>query len=467
MPDNPSNHDQIQQATVDALVRLLGLPHDIDDGPWGDEDVPQEIAAAFAKLRRFDKALETARSIKTEWRRVDALNQTAVALARSNDSRASAVFSEVLGIARGIDDDNDRCEILCSIVTALAQARQFNQALQLVPDLDDRRIDGLVTIGVALAEANDARADNIFSQALEIARNTEDDYSLKDVAVACANTGRFNQAGEAVRSMEETSYQRHWVVDALARAGQFGQALEIARSMNDVDTQIQTLNSIAVALSRVGDSRAQAILSDALELARRVNDAEDRSRYLFEIAKAMVSAHDGRVNAICDEALQVAHRIEDPATRVSQLSDLAGVMAQAGDTRAQNTVAEALNTVRSLTDAYKRNKALEFMPAAFARIGQVNQALDLASQFKEGFDRDDALSHVASELIGLRQFRQAFDILPHIGNPDTRGQCQRQLIKALVEMKQFGQALGIARTIGHVGHQAAALHTIATFLAPK
>jgi RNA polymerase sigma factor (sigma-70 family) len=103
-------------------------------GPGGSSECRdvalQEIAIAEAEAGRFDDALSTARTIKSPFRRVQALNGVAVGHARAGQrDKCRAAFAEAKNVAeKSTNGDVVNTTLYCYIVSAQANAGEFDAA---------------------------------------------------------------------------------------------------------------------------------------------------------------------------------------------------------------------------------------------------------------------------------------------------------------------------------------------------
>jgi tetratricopeptide (TPR) repeat protein len=215
------------------------------------------------------------------------------------------------------------------VVQALAQAGQFEQALEVARQIEDSDIRwwAFYEVVKALAQAGQ------FEQALEVARQIEDSdirwWAFYEVVKALAQAGQFEQALEVARQIKNSD-SRWWafceVVQALAQAGQFEQALQAVQKIEDAYWRFRAYSAVAEALAKEGDTaRAIETLKRALEAANEIRNPSSRYSTVWEIARVAAEMGAG-------ELAQQLVLYELPVGRGEELPAIMSVLAQRGDT---------------------------------------------------------------------------------------------------------------------------------------
>jgi serine protease Do len=250
----------------------------------------------------------------------------------------------------------------------LSLEERFEQAYQeairtVQEDHEALRSLRLKDIAVAMAEAGQ------FDRALQVAQKIENEldrsWALSEIAVAMAEAGQFDRALQVAQKIENAS-ARSWalggIAEALAQAGQFYRALQIAQKIKGARSLSSALAEIAAAMAKAGQMKEAAqTFQLALQVAQKIEDALDHSWALREIAVAMAKAGQ------FDRALQVAQKLEDALilNRSWALMNIAEAMAEAGQFDRAVDVAEMID------DLIKRLQALAAIIAV--KRGKGNQ----------------------------------------------------------------------------------------------
>jgi tetratricopeptide (TPR) repeat protein len=203
---------------------------------------------------------------------------------KHEEERFEHAYQEALQIAQKIEDGWGRSWALREIAIAVAEAGQFDRALQIAQKIDELDRSS-VLVGV-LAKAGQ------FDRALQIAQKIEDasgrSWALSDIAIVLAKAGQFDRALQIAQKIEDESIRSWALVGVLAKAGQFDRALQIAQeeTENELDHSL-ALKYIAAALAEAGQ------LDRALEVAETIDHPIARLQALAAIVAAKREAEKG------------------------------------------------------------------------------------------------------------------------------------------------------------------------------
>jgi tetratricopeptide (TPR) repeat protein len=263
------------------------------------------------------------------------------------------------------------------IAWAHAAAREIDQALALIPRINQpkARFLALVAIGKAQARARlSAQSIASFDQALKVAQTfLPKDRYLRELAIAHAEAGQIAEALRVAQSIEGTistagytgtvngrsgDWERRWalyeIARAQAKAGLIAEALQTARSIElPGDTLGSGRGVVAEGLVEVGR------INDALSAADAVEAPDSRARVLASITKSLAAA--GRFV----DALQITQSIGRPKDRADALVSIAAAQGKAGLTaEASATSHQAIQIAQLL--AYKQQIVEVLLAAAEA-----------------------------------------------------------------------------------------------------
>jgi tetratricopeptide (TPR) repeat protein len=239
----------------------------------------------------------------------------------SLEERFEQAYQEAIQAIQKIEDTALRSSALRLIVSATAEAHQFDRALQIAQKIENAsaRSRALRDITITMAEAWQ------FDHALQIAQKIEDarvrSLALGEIAVAMAKVGQFDRALQIAQKIEdawERSGALTEIAVATAEAGQFDLALQVAQKIEDASVRSEALRFIAEATAKAGQ------FDCALQIAQKIEDAWSRSWALTEISKAL--AQVGQF----DRALEVAETIDNPFARLQILAAIIAAKQKAG-----------------------------------------------------------------------------------------------------------------------------------------
>ena len=198
-----------RRSVREALVILRGA----DLGTSSQADRIRAIAESQAKGGDIHGALDTARSIKADFYRVNALSIIAETQAKAGDAREGIrSIREALAITRRIENETSRAHALVRIATAQAETgdihgahRSIGEVLSIVPTISYVDVRARMLAGIAEAQATmgDTRgADRSMSEALSMVRNTNDAFArsviLRYIAEGHANMGDMHGAARPI-----------------------------------------------------------------------------------------------------------------------------------------------------------------------------------------------------------------------------------------------------------------------------
>jgi tetratricopeptide (TPR) repeat protein len=230
---------------------------------------------------------------------------------KHEEERFEHAYQEALQIAQKIEDGWGRSWALREIAIAVAEAGQFDRALQIAQKIDELDRSS-VLVGV-LAKAGQ------FDRALQIAQKIEDasgrSWALSDIAIVLAKAGQFDRALQIAQKIEDESIRSWALVGVLAKAGQFDRALQIAQKIEDESIRSWALVGV---LAKAGQ------FDRALQIAQEETENElDHSLALKYIAAALAEA--GQL----DRALEVAETIDHPIARLQALAAIVAAKREA------------------------------------------------------------------------------------------------------------------------------------------
>ncbi|MBE9554420.1 MAG: hypothetical protein IMF05_13230 [Proteobacteria bacterium] len=345
---------------------------------------------------------------------------------------------EAIELARSINDSFDRDSAYYYIVKNLAERALFEDALQLVQEIDNPKYRELATgeiaVGLSAAGQSDraetlaaklvdkeARARTLAALAVHYKKSGHPDLASKMLAGA-------NDALEFLKGSYSADLAKSDIVRMFSEAGIFFPdalviaynieddhrhafaALDIARGMVAAGMMKEGLayaeNMAAgerdyVIIAAVNELAEAGRYDEAFDLSRRLGNKERLAQARADIAMAQWKA------GIHDESLRVVRGIETGSYRARSLTEIAAKLTEAGrGEKAALLLKEAVEVARGIEDGPDRMYALADAAGALDEMGKKKEALGLAikaMQILETIDKKHrhigALTELAVDLL--------------------------------------------------------------------
>jgi tetratricopeptide (TPR) repeat protein len=296
----------------------------------------------------------------------------------------------------------------------------------------------LSELGVALARADDARADECFTKAHE------------NIA-SLVNT----------REINNQDLGRTVLGELLVEAGRFDEASDMADSIGDYDSKDFIMTKLASSLAHAGRIDEARKVVDSIPLAHKQIDA------LSQIATALAKANDSRADEAFQNVREAIDSIEYSRYRDSALSDLAAALAQA---QRFDEAYEVAQTVQD-QDSFSKAFALHTLANALTQAQRFDEAYEVAQTIQNTYWKTKALSQLTNTLIQAQRFDKARDVANTIQDASAQVVALSELATALVRANDsradaiFKQAREVADTIQNASRKADALSELVIALA--
>ncbi len=266
-------------------------------------------------------ALNAARTIDDEYRRVSVLRAIAVCL----PPQATDLLAEALRLTRAIGGEYHRVFILIAIAERLPpdeQRQELAQALRIARAIDNEfnRAKAFRIVVQRLPP----EATNLLVEALRIAHTAGNEW--------------FNASALSAIAERLPPDVRRWVL---------AEALLAARSIGDEGGRALALIDVAKCLP---PDEQQRVLAEALSVAQEVGREDDRAIILGVVAESLPS----EATDLLAEALRVARAIDDEHCCVSVLRAIVKRL----PSEATDLLTEALHIARAISNKHDRREAL-------------------------------------------------------------------------------------------------------------
>lgn len=391
-----------------------------------------KIAELYAQAGQFNKAIDLASSIETRFHnaglegsveafQAEALSQVALVLFREGH-RSQAIelinriehaftLQESLGeiaslyilnnqietgmseLAR-VTNGQARPQAVAKVAMSLAQIKHETAAWFFKNAIETRQMGSntIVTDRAWGQVASSVAKVGFFTQGLQLARaitTANKAEVLGNIAAIMAEVE--NDAFEGVIDEALKEAQKIWwplgsegtvitpVVVALTRIGRIDEGLQLARRANRLYDQVGGLASVAAAMTKVGDQRADETFSEAILLAGECKETFDRDTAFTLLALAMSEV--GRI----DEGISLVKRILHIEKQAGVLSSIAVILYKRSDNRANSIFDEALTKARGLQSYGDKETALGNIALDLARVGRIQESLSIIKAFKWPF----------------------------------------------------------------------------------
>lgn len=305
--------------------------------------------------------------------------------------------------------------------------------------------------------------------------------SLQAPARAQSNPTAFCR--DIIRQDQDSAiYELGALVEQSLRSGkkqpaiaQFTKAVELARSANLDVKRVYLANSfvdsrLSGSAIQIEDLIKQAtpsekallskLLDQFLQLTRSFNSGYSllKARSFAKLATLYRQlGNPNQATAILAEALQASQTIQGAELQVRALTEIAQayvLLNQAAPAEALLTRSLLLTQQVQFRDAVRKSAVLAPIAKAYAQIGKLDQALQIAQSIPNPYDQADVRSEVARQALDRKQFDVAQTVIQTIENPDLKARVLGTAASRAAQAGQtarantfFNQALQIAQTL--------------------
>lgn len=437
------------------------------------------LIKSLTSIGDFAQAIEIARQIEKEVRRIEALSEIAIAQAQSGD-RVSArkLFAEAIETANQIVYEWGIGQVLSTIAIAQAQAGELVDAVETTREIDDKTSEAMALAAIAKAHMERGEIDSartLFAKAIDAAGEISFGFGASAAELGArarihAQAGEFTEALETVQWIgddwdTDRAYALNEIATLQAQNGEVERAFEITRQIVDDKTRSQTLIEIAKTQAQKGKRDfARSIFAQALQMVGYIDIEWFRTIALSTIANVLAqTGGKDYSNILFARATESANRINDPELKSKALSEVAKSEVQAGD------VVAAMKIAHEIRYAWEREEALVEIIAAQARGGDVDEAKESARQIV-GWNKHKgkALVEIARVLargdagyVTGNILHRATETARQIDPEELNGEAWCEIAKAQAHLGDIAPALATARQINDEAERAEALNVIA------
>jgi thioredoxin-like negative regulator of GroEL len=396
--------------------------------------VVRKIVEMLAKSKRWEEAVEWAKTIESEFECVEALAVIAEQMVQAGEHKmAEPLLTEALGVASRISEPLPRAASLGKIATILALAGFANTSRKLFLEakaLAETGKESAWKIQETLeALAHNAAKANLYDLALDLSSESiwtvlekalsAKDFqtavkyaeeklvaeslakALSDISIHMAADGKEEEAEEFVKKafsiMEELAvdYGRLRALEVLCQKGEFELARKTAEAIGDKWKRERAFSIIGWYLPRAGK------IEEARELVQKCDYSWSKAAILRAMIKPL--AEQGRF----EEALRVAEEAEELGNsdeRVRAFGVLCFVLATLG------SFDKAIEVAKRVGREYEYERLLAIVGTQMARQGAKEALKSLV--FQHPWKSAWQLSEIMRTLVKQKDRETFLELLP-------------------------------------------------------
>ncbi|NJL67360.1 MAG: hypothetical protein HC894_12355 [Microcoleus sp. SM1_3_4] len=445
-----------------TFAKAKKIAHEIEDENRRVNAL-QEIAIAQAEVKEFDETIKTAEEIKNQDDRDDAFRSIVSVQINAKD------FPAALATATRIKEPITKSRALWIIAHAQVSSGDFTAALKTTEEIEieSDKTNTLVVIANAQAGTGDVTA------ALNIAEKIEDRFQRVDILVAIvkgqARSKNFTAALEMVEEIDNQLEPTEEVMGVMRLNVTRGE-VSLHKTVEEIKNQKQGEGLVAVvkALIEMGDFTA------AITTKNKIKDKNQQQEALSAIAKGYAKAQNFTA------ASDIAKEIESPTTRAKTLAVIAEAQVAEGKTEAaRTTFATVLKAEQEpeISISILMSSALIEVAEVQVKNGQkklgattARIACEIAQSIDKAAEKANVLAIVARILVEAEKIEEAkpmcdraLEIAQNISNnrEHHRSQSFTLIAQAQAKIGDFDDALITMQNIRIPSFQANALKAIA------
>lgn len=377
------------EAKQDPLACSILIAQRILDTSFKN-DALEGIAGYYLEVRRFDKALDVARSIDDAPPKVSALSRIAAKYSEvGQQEQALEILSEAFSLAEAFDQTYSDVHFVFTKAArgyiAIGEPEHALQAIQRVRDELPPKAEAQVMIAIKLASSGEY--DKALTTVSNIRPAFDRSRALAQIAIKYLRDGKkeqslrlLDQALELARTIAPSSFRTRALAEIGSRYVEIGQ---MNQAVSTLDEALQTLRTIttedraykAMALSELASSYASCGKYDkAFLLAETIEEPHSKGEVIIKIARP----------DYFDEALRLIQTIDDTYVKARALADLGVKYAEAGKNKeALMSLDQALNVANLTEDNYYKAIALADVGERHSKVGQSEKSRRILSSSLE------------------------------------------------------------------------------------
>lgn len=372
-------------------------------------------------LTILDQSVQTEKSIQGAEFKTQALTAIAQAyVAAGKLEQASGILAQSLRHATTVQNQNPyrQGELLAAVASTYAQAKQYNQALQVAQRITNapyHKASAISAVALEYAQQKELEKALTTAQKIESHKDMADIKAklLAKIGSQYIQAGKLEQAAKVFAQAIQTAqivdspYEQSRILSDVivnyAQAGQQDAALQLLRKTASFDYfKSKTLAAIAISYAKAGQqAKASQALSQTLATIAATSDTNEKSNARTDIISSFIEAKR------FDFAAQIAQAIEDEFTRADTLREIALQAADAGQTDLAMQIIQSLET--KFVD--HRSSVLHRVALAHTKAEQYDKALQVAQMLDSRLAyRAKTLAAIATQLHKAGQSQRASTI---------------------------------------------------------
>lgn len=346
-------------------------------------EAPSPSDPAGWRHEAIDRALTSSEQIVDPYRRAEV--ETGVARAQAlidERNAAEKTLRTALKSAEDIVEPTFQGWVLNEIVLAQIAMDDLESARATAERIRSERPQGAAWLAIAMTQLRSDNLSGAMKTAMRIADDDAADQAWRQIVAVQVSRGDLKAARETVRRIDDDFYRAQAAGDiavADVRAGELVSAKTMASSVRKA-YRSQVSERIAIAQFDLGDK------AGALVTASAIDSPIDRALVQARLATRMAAGADVEgANRLFAAATSVMSTAKDrDMRRATSWSHLARLKFAANDvTGAKQALASAISAAADMPAGPRRDDAYDAVARSYVRIGQSNDALEVASRIDD------------------------------------------------------------------------------------
>ncbi|WP_292872810.1 hypothetical protein [Nostoc sp. LPT] len=428
-------------------------------------------------------------------------------LRRSTTTCAHAVLLTIFGVACqpvdkvAIYEKNNgkqplQAELLAKIAVGYAKLGQQDKASKLLaPAIQTAKINEsiktsesiyirlklLEQLGIVYVEMGQYDKALQVAKSLQVYEPTYSDIGLKHITTHLTQVGQYEKALQIAKliSIDGNRY-------IFENVSFLSQSTSIASQSTSIASQSTAMSEVALKYAQAGQKvQAEQILVQALQKAKTSDE-------MAEVAlKYAQTGQKAQAEQILIQALQKANTTDEMAeialkyAQVGQKAKALQVLAQASQNaqypnnidkvafkyvqvgqqaKGEQLLAQALQSVKKEKDSKIKNLDLGYIAISYAKLGQCNQAIEIAKSIKDypdyrefkdayithdgliiGLNLPDVFVEIAEKCTAAGRYEQAFKAIQEIKFSDNKSEALGVVAVEYAKKSQYKQAFQVLK----------------------
>jgi tetratricopeptide (TPR) repeat protein len=416
----------------------------------------RDVSIQLAQAGYTQRALQLVRSLSSNVRKAEALNEIGAALAATGQTdQAKQTLLDALQAARGITGSyayesngscgNDKFAVMSKIAANLSAVSQLNSALQIA-----RSISGCGSADGSTSQDYQAWAFlGILSHLSTVQDVRQTWQNAQSISSPVEKAATWEAIATRLVDLGEPAY-------ATFIAQKLATEVPVPNFQSSPMWELQQFSARETALQTIAIALAQKQqFTAAMQVVQRMTDVMPASASTFNFSLRPMPksaamgeiAHQLAIAGQTSKAIDLAKTIPDPEAKA-----LAWI-AIASEVQTKGQTAEAARLLRDLPlppppapDDYYYTSQMSHIAVALVTAGQSDRALQIARSFPDTNTQESLLADIAVRMAELNQIEPALNLAKPLTLPGLRATAFSQIAKQLANTGHLDQAFQILTT---------------------